>query len=76
MQTRGCCWYFGVLEHYRELTETRKVFEDLPGPSPVVKPKGIGGTSRWQRLYYQGLMLRGTWQAIDNAHQKAEKSSA
>lgn len=27
-------------------------------------------------LYYQGLMFHGTWQAIDNAHQKAEKSSA
>lgn len=33
---------FGVLEHYRELTSTCQVFEDLAGPSPVVKPEGIG----------------------------------
>lgn len=42
MQTSGCCWYFGVLEHHREFTDTCKAFEDLSGLSPVEKPKGIG----------------------------------
>lgn len=75
----------GALEQYREFTETCKVFEGHTGPSSVMEPKEMDSLCElvWHPavappledlLYYWGLRFHGTWQAIDNAHQKAEKS--
>lgn len=79
--------HLGALEQYRKFTEMCKVFGDGPGPSSVMEPKEVNSLCELvghpaaapplkDLLYYWGLRFHGMWQAIDDGHQKAEKSSA